>query len=239
MAMSGMRWGRVCGLPPPHHMDLCHPPIRLRSRARRVAAVNNEQVRQSYASVADLYIELFGTSEKVHADDLAFIGRHLTGRPGTVLDLGCGPGHITGYLRALGADATGIDMVPEFIDHARAAHPEGRYELGSLEKLDTADHCVAGILTWYSLIHLEPQNLHGVLTEFRRAIAPAGMLVVGFFDGTEMAAFDHKVVTAYYWPVDEMSKRLAQAGFTEVERMQRPADGNHRAHAVIAAIADS
>jgi len=36
-------------------------------------------------------------------------------------DLGCGPGHITGYLRSLGVDATGIDMVPEVIAHAQAA----------------------------------------------------------------------------------------------------------------------
>jgi len=39
--------------------------------------MNMEQVRQAYASVAELYIGLFGTSQQVHADDLAFIGRHL------------------------------------------------------------------------------------------------------------------------------------------------------------------
>ena len=93
-------------------------------------AVDMAQVRQAYGSVADLYIELFGTSEKVHADDLAFIGRHLASRPGTVLDLGCGPGHITDYLRSLGADATGIDMVPEFIAHAQAAYPGGATDSG-------------------------------------------------------------------------------------------------------------
>jgi trans-aconitate methyltransferase len=199
--------------------------------------VNQEQVRQSYASIADLYIELFGTSQRVHPDDLAFIARHLGNQHGAVLDLGCGPGHITGYLRALGADATGIDMVPEFIDHARAAHPDSRYELGSIEHLDAADHSVAGILAWYSLIHLPPQDLRGVLTGLRRAMAPAGMLVLGLFDGDEVAAFDHKVVTAYRWPADEMSERLARAGFTEVERLQRRADGDHRAHVAMAASA--
>lgn len=199
--------------------------------------MNQEQVRQSYASIADLYIELFGTSQRVHSDDLAFIARHLVGQHGAVLDLGCGPGHITGYLRGLGTDATGIDMVPEFIDHAREAHPDGRYELGFLERLDAADHSVAGILAWYSLIHLPPRDLHGVLTEFRRAMAPAGMLVLGLFGGGEVAAFDHKVVTGYRWPADEMSERLARAGFTEVERVQRPADDDHRAHVAMAAIA--
>lgn len=199
--------------------------------------VNLDQVRHAYASVAELYIGLFGTSEQVHADDLAFIGRHLAGRPGTVLDLGCGPGHITDYLRSLGVDATGIDMVPQFITHAQAVHPSGRYQLGSMETLALADHSIAGILAWGSLIHLPPRDLDGVLAEFRRVTARAGTLVVGLFVGDEVAAFDHKVVTAYRWPVDKFSERLARAGFTEVERLGRPSEGPHRPHAAIAAIA--
>ena len=196
-----------------------------------------EQVRQAYASVAGLYIELFGSRQQVHPDDLAFIARHLAVRPGPVLDLGCGPGHLTGYLRSLGVDATGIDMVGEFIAHAQAAHPGGRYHLGSMEDLDVADHSIAGILAWYSLIHLSPHRLDGVLTGFRRAMAPAGTLVVGVFDGDEVAAFDHKVVTAYRWPVEAFVERLTRSGFTEIERPQRPSDGAHRPHAAIAAMA--
>ncbi|MBM0231335.1 class I SAM-dependent methyltransferase [Micromonospora sp. STR1_7] len=199
--------------------------------------MNAEQVRQAYSSVAELYIELFGTSEQVHADDLAFIRRHLAGGSGPVLDLGCGPGHITGYLRSLGVDATGIDMVPEFVAYARKAHPNGRYQLGSMDNLDVVDHSVAGILAWYSLIHLPPQDLDGVLARFRRAVVPSGTVVIGFFYGDEVSAFDHKVVTAYRWPVDEFSARLTRAGFTEVERLQRPSDGTHRPVAAIAAVA--
>ena len=181
--------------------------------------MNLEKVRRAYASVAGLYIELFGTSQQVHADDLAFIGRHLAGRPGTVLDLGCGPGHITDYLRSLGVNATGIDMVPEFIAHAQSAHPSGSYQLGSFENLAAADHSTAGILAWGSLIHLPPHDLDGVLAEFRRVMAPAGTLVFAIFVGDEVAAFDHKVVTAYRWPVDELSEQLTRAGFASTSVM--------------------
>ena len=199
-------------------------------------AVHVDQVRDAYGSVADLYIELFGTVQQVHADDLAFIGRHLSIRPGRVLDLGCGPGHVTDHLRSSGVDAIGIDVVPEFIAHARATHPTGSYRLGSMKSLDVEDESIAGILAWYSLIHVPPHDLDGVLAELRRVMMPAGTLVVGFFDGDEVAAFDHKVVTAYRWPADAFSERLARAGFTEVERRHRPADGTHRPHAAIAAV---
>jgi hypothetical protein len=100
--------------------------------------------------------------------------------------------------------------------------------------LGAADASVAGILAWYSLIHTPPPGLDGVLAEFRRVMAPGGTLVIGFFDGDEVAAFDHKVVTAYRWPAGELSGRLARAGFTEVQRRRRPGDGTHRPHAAIA-----
>lgn len=196
-----------------------------------------EHVGRAYASAADIYIERFGSTRQVHADDLAFISRHLASRSGPVLDLGCGPGHLTDHLRAMGVDARGIDLVPEFIAHARATHPNGDYRLGSMARLDVASHSVAGILAWYSLIHLAPEDLGGVLAEFHRAMAPAGTLVVGFVEGAELGAFDHKVVTAYRWSVDEMSERLARAGFTTVDHLRRPADGTPRPLAAIAATA--
>jgi SAM-dependent methyltransferase len=195
-----------------------------------------EQVRRAYGTRADQYIALFGSTAQVHADDLALIVRHLSIRPGTVLDVGCGPGHLTAHLRSLEVDATGIDLVPEFIDHARATNPGGRYELGSMHELPTPDNAVAGILAWYSLIHLPPEELDGVLAELHRAMVPGGRLVVGFFDGNELEAFEHKVVTAYRWPADELSARLAQAGFREIERHVRPGEPGHRPHAAIAAI---
>ena len=196
-----------------------------------------ERVRDAYASVAELYIDLFGTSGKVPADDLAFIERHLTERDGRVLDLGCGPGHITGHLRSLGVDATGIDMVPEFIAHAKAAHPDGDYRIGSLTDLGVPDGSVAGILAYYSLIHLPPPDIDAVLAEFRRVLVPGGTVVVGFVDGDEVAAFDHKVITAYRWSVGELSERLARAGFATVEHLRRPGDDTQRPQATIAAVA--
>ena len=37
-----------------------------------------------------------------------------------VLDLGCGPGQWSAYLHSLGAEVVGVDLVEEFIAHARA-----------------------------------------------------------------------------------------------------------------------
>jgi SAM-dependent methyltransferase len=194
--------------------------------------VTSEQVRDAYSSASSLYIDMYRDWQG-HPDDLDIIDRHLSG---TVLDVGCGPGHYTGYLRARGVDASGIDMVPEFIAHAAANHPGVPFRLGSMDDLGVPDRSVTGILAWYSLIHRPPAELGGVLAEFRRALAPGGALVVGFFDGDRVEPFDHRVVTAYRWPVDEMSAELAAAGFTEVQRTRRGTDRPDRTLAAIAAI---
>jgi SAM-dependent methyltransferase len=197
-----------------------------------------EQVQRAYGALAEQYIEVI-SGTPMHEDDLALIDRHLSSRCGPVLDVGCGPGHLTAHLRSRGLDATGIDLVPEFIDHARATYPDGRYQLGSMDRLPVRDRSVAGMLAWYSLIHLPPDDLDGVLAELRRAMAPAGPLVVGFFGGDEVVAFEHKVVTAYYWPVDAFAERLRRAGFTEIERCHRPGvpKPGQRPHGAIAAMA--
>ncbi|MEU4158039.1 methyltransferase domain-containing protein [Actinoplanes sp. NPDC026670] len=196
-----------------------------------------EHVRRAYGSIAALYIDLFGAEDKVHADDLALIRRHLTGRPGPVLDLGCGPGHLTACLRSHGAEAIGVDLTPEFVDHARATYPDGDYRLGSLTGIAFPEASVTGILAWYSTIHLPPPELDAVLASFHRLLVPGGRLVIGFFTGDEPGPFDHKVTTAYRWPPGEMAARLAAAGFTEVERLLRADDPAHRPHGAIAATA--
>lgn len=212
-------------------------------------------IQRNYGAAAQQYIELFGSVAAMHSDDCSLIERYLGSRSGAVLDVGCGPGQLTAHLSALGVQISGIDLVPEFIEHARATHPACRFDLGSAEQLEHADGSLDGVLTWYSLIHFAPDHLDAVLDELRRVLAVDGILVVGFFDdsapddsapadstaptGSEAAdsatAFDHQVVTAYRWPIDVVAARLERAGFDEVERLQRP--GTHvagnRPHAAL------
>jgi SAM-dependent methyltransferase len=184
--------------------------------------VDLSQVRDAYSSQSQLYIDLFDGEGSSHEVDAGFISRHLQRAQGRVLDLGCGPGHWTAHLHQLGVEATGVDVVPEFIDHARAHHPGPQFRLGSMTDRHEPEQSAAGVLSWYSTIHLAPAELGAALAAFRRLLVPGGILVLGFFAGEdEVAAFDHAVATAYRWPPDLLAEHLAAAGFAEVERVQR------------------
>jgi trans-aconitate 2-methyltransferase len=58
-------------------------------------------------------------------------------KPASILDLGCGPGHLTAVLRERwpGASVVGLDASPAMIERARATDPAGAYVLG-----DVRDH---------------------------------------------------------------------------------------------------
>lgn len=195
-----------------------------------------QAVRDAYSRMSGQYIELFDEVDP-NDPDAALIRKYLTGLPGPVLDFGCGPGQWTAHLHGLGVDVTGIDMVPEFVAHARVAHPGPEFRLGSLIDSKATEASVAGILAWYSLIHLPPAELGSALSEIRRLLTPAGVLVLGFFDSDDgLASFDQKVVQAHRWPADALVEKLAGAGFTEVERVRRQiADRPDRRYAAVVA----
>ena len=104
-----------------------------------------------------------------------------------------------------------------------------------MRDLSCPDGSLAGALSWFSLIHLEPRQLDGALVAIRRVMAPGAVLVVGFFDGDRCQPFAHKVMTAYRWPAHEVAARMTRAGFTEVDRRHSAQHGDQRPYSAIAA----
>ena len=181
----------------------------------------------AYDAVAELYADLVRDSLDHLPLDRAIVSVFAelvqSAGPRPVVEAGCGPGYMTAHLRNLGLDAFGIDLSPALIDIARKDHPDLRFEVGSMGALDVADGELGGLLSWYSIIHIPPAELPPYLAEFRRALAPGGHLLLGFFEseGGPVLEFDHKVTPAYRWPIDDLADLVREEGFVEVARMLR------------------
>ncbi|MFF2652875.1 VOC family protein [Streptomyces sp. NPDC058045] len=147
---------------------------------------------------------------------------------GPVLDAGCGPGRVTAHLAGLGLEVSGLDLSPGMVRLARAAHPGVRYETGALGRLPVADGALAGLVAWYSLIHTPWERLPEVFAEFRRALAPGGLLLAAFQVGAEPLRlerpFGHEVSLDFRrLDPEEVAGLLRRAGFSERSRLVRAA----------------
>lgn len=147
--------------------------------------------RTSYDTVAASYAELLRDALAGDPWDRAVLGlfAELVGElgggdgPAPVADVGCGPGRITVHLRALGLAAVGLDLSPGMVAVARRDHPGLPVAVGSMTALPVAAASLAGLVAWYSVIHVPDEALPGVLAGFARALRPGGVLLLASQSG--------------------------------------------------------
>jgi SAM-dependent methyltransferase len=157
---------------------------------------------------------------------------------GPVLDVGCGPGNTSGYLRGLGLDVSGVDLSPGMLAQARRAHPDLVFAEGDMSALDHPDGSLGGIVAFYSTIHIPTDLLPAVFAEFHRVLTRGGLALLAFQTGDEKRhrteVFGHPVALDYYLrPVDLVAGLLDAAGLHPFARLVRdPGEGEttHRAY---------
>jgi SAM-dependent methyltransferase len=104
-----------------------------------------------------------------------------------VWDVGCGPGHVTAFLAGLGVRAAGLDLSGAMVAQARQRHPGLEFSTGSMTALPAPDGSWDGLVSFYSLIHMiGDADVRTALAEFRRVLAPGGLLLLAVHDGYEV-----------------------------------------------------
>ncbi|MDQ0788173.1 class I SAM-dependent methyltransferase [Streptomyces sp. B3I8] len=193
--------------------------------------------RDAYDAVAGTYADMFRASLREQPLERALLAAFAetvrADGDGPVADLGCGPGYVTAHLRDLGLRASGVDASPAMIELARRAHPDLRFDVGSMAALDLPGGTLGGILSRWSVIHTPPPELPALLAEFARVLAPGGHLMLSFWATEDPSvptrAFDHAVAPAHRWCPDHLSALLRAHGLTERSRtVQEPLPTDRR-----------
>jgi len=128
--------------------------------------------------------------------DLAAQGMDLVGearlvdamlpRGSRVLDAGCGPGRIGGWLASVGHTVVGVDVDPVLIAAAQEDHPGPRWLVGDLAEVDlTAEEqpfdaivCAGNVMTF-----LAPSTRRPVLERMRAHVHADARAAIGFGAG--------------------------------------------------------
>ncbi|NEY35657.1 methyltransferase domain-containing protein [Streptomyces sp. PRKS01-65] len=184
--------------------------------------------RTFYDAIAEDYAEHFRGQVAGAPEDLEVLAAfaRLLGPGAEVADLGCGPGRVTAHLAGLGLRVFGLDLSASMLAVARREHPHLRFEQGSMLELDLPDGSLAGVVSWYSSIHLPAEELPSLFAEFRRVLAPGGHLLLAFQAGDAPLRLDRP----FGRPVgldfqrrrpERMAGLLQEAGFTLHSRTLR------------------
>lgn len=138
------------------------------------------------------YIERFRAMARA-GDDLAGEARFVDAmapRGARILDAGCGPGRLGGYLAAAGHHVVGVDVDPALIEAAEQDHPGPRWLVGDLAELDLPARGIAEpfdviVSAGNVMTFLAPSTRRRVLSRLRAHLDDGGRAAIGFGAGRD------------------------------------------------------
>ena len=128
-----------------------------------------------------------------------------------VLDLGCGPGAASAFLRAAGHVPDPVDASPAMIALANERH-DINARLATFDDIDAVSE-YDGVWANFSLLHAPRADLPRHLAALHRALKPGGLLHLGMKTGSGEARDGLDRLYSYY-SVAELRTMLTGTGFT-------------------------
>jgi SAM-dependent methyltransferase len=199
------------------------------------------RVRAAYDEVASEYAARISDELAGKPLDRALLDviAERVGSGPRVCDAGCGPGHVARYLRDRGVDVFGLDLSPAMVAEAARRHPDIDFRVGDLTRFVDVPPDLAGVVAYYSLIHLPRERVTDALTTMRGHLRAGGFVFVAFHVGSEGLHLDEWWGRAVsldftFFEVDEMKAYLTDAGYEiewVVERLPSPPPRGARARA--------
>jgi len=127
-----------------------------------------------YNDIVDIYHEIFPLNQEL----LEFLGDFLPDSWGRVLDMGCGPGDIVGWMAAEGIHAVGIDSSEGMIAAAKTRH-QGEYFPYSFSEINRLEGRFNLIYTvGNSLSYLPNDQLDHLMADVTGLLQNSGTLLV-------------------------------------------------------------
>jgi SAM-dependent methyltransferase len=185
-------------------------------------------VGRSYDAIAEAYAEHFFHELDDKPLDRALLeafAGEVRGK-GRVADLGCGPGHVARWLHDRGVDAIGVDLSPATVEIARRLSPDVEFRTGSMLALDMPDASLAGIVAFYAIVNLTPDEVRVALREMRRVLHPGAPLLLSFHLGDERKHVSELfgveiALDFYFFPRAFVDEALKAAGFVADAWLER------------------
>lgn len=189
---------------------------------------STDAVEKAYDMVAQEYAAAFSGEHAMKPKDQEIFRRFalMMGDRGPVWDLGCGPGHTAQALHALGIHISGLDLSENMLRQARALHPALHFQKGNILDLEFANDSIAGVVSFYAIVHFTEEQLERAFREVFRVLQPGGVFLFTFHIGDttlHINTFLGKTIAVDFmlFPTDRILRVLKHSGFTNKELIER------------------
>lgn len=185
-------------------------------------------IEKTYDFLAEEYAEEYTNEHEKKPMDrevLLRFSRELAGR-GPVWDFGCGPGQTTQYLADLGVAISGMDLSQKLLEQARVLHPGIQFRKGDMLDLDFDNESIAGIVSFYAIVHFTKKQVEKAFQEIFRVLKPGGIFLLAFHVGDEtirLTEYCGKEVDIdfMFFTTDFITRCLHRVGFKRMDVMER------------------
>lgn len=136
-----------------------------------------------YSDLAYLYDALYQTFIDYDAEFAIYENLIQPQQAKSVLEIGCGSGHLARRFVAAGYDYTGVDLSPQMLELARKRCPQAQYELADMRTLRLERTYDAVLITARSLSYiLTNAEVLGTFQQVKNHLSPTGTLHFDFID---------------------------------------------------------
>jgi len=168
-----------------------------------------EETIQTYKKEHKKFIDAYqnNTVERDQEDFLQLLNV-INGKK--ILDAGCGTGTHAQYFSQKGFDVTGIDLVDEFLAHARN-RCKGEFIKMDLREMTFKPESFDGIWACASLLHVPKHELITVLGNFGKVLKNKGLMYISVKRGTGEKIENGRYFS--YHTLEGLENFLQDAGF--------------------------
>jgi ubiquinone/menaquinone biosynthesis C-methylase UbiE len=182
----------------------------------------SKQASSVYDKIAKPYAEEFSNPSEYLNEFLDLLPKNAK-----ILDVGCGVGVDSGFVKSKGFEVIGLDLSKEMINIARQKFPQLDFRQQDIRELDFPSNSFDGIIASCSLIHIPKNDVPALVEKFFQILNKNGSIYIALQGGKSEEIFidepfkpDEKLFLNII-SFEEIKNLLVKNGFSIMKHYER------------------
>lgn len=185
---------------------------------------NREITMNAHNNIAKKYYKAY----KDDKSDLEYIDKFLEGCNHKILDLGCGMGHYSKYMKAKGFNVVGVDFASEMLKIAKETTEGIAYiEADICDLPENLDKDFDGVLIAYVIQHLSKEETKMCFMDLNKYIVKGANLLIFLREGNNVLKENEPFNPSFGYDIkeytkEEISELLKECGYDVIKIEDKP-----------------